>query len=212
VPATCVIFDIDGTLVDTAGFEYRLYMQAIRDVLGDVAVRADWNEYEHVTDVGILREICREHAIDPPAYEGRVRTHFGELVAAYLSSNGACVPVPGAIAFFERLRGNPGFQVGIATGGWGHTARMKLRAAGFAVSGVPFASSDDADERIAIMALCRAQMRPADTTVYIGDGEWDQKASATLGWRFVGVGERLRGACRHWVPDLSAPALLESLG
>lgn len=211
MPGTCVIFDIDGTLVDSSGFEDRLYATAVRDVLGNVSIRSDWGAYEHVTDSGILREICRDNGMESVECEYRVRTRFGELVSDHLSRKGACMAVVGAVAFFERLRASSGFEVGIATGGWGHTARMKLYSAGFVISGIPLASSDDDHERIRIMEKCRAQMASADATVYVGDGEWDKRASELLGWRFVGVGVRLRGICRDWTADFSALDLQKSL-
>ena len=40
-----VIFDIDGTLVESSGFEDDLYVAAVRDVLGDVCIRKAWNTY-----------------------------------------------------------------------------------------------------------------------------------------------------------------------
>lgn len=49
------IFDIDGTLVESSGFEDELYVAAVRDVLGDVCIRESWSTYRHVTDTGILR-------------------------------------------------------------------------------------------------------------------------------------------------------------
>lgn len=88
---------------------------------------------------------------------------------------------------------------------------MKLKYAGYDVSGVPMASSDDGYERIRIMERCRALMPATRVTTYVGDGEWDKRASERLGWRFVGVGSRLRGKCHHWLPDFSAPDLLPTL-
>ena len=58
-----VIFDIDGTLVESSGFEDNLYVAAVRDVLGDVCIRKTWNTYSHVTDTGILRQIMEENRI-----------------------------------------------------------------------------------------------------------------------------------------------------
>jgi beta-phosphoglucomutase-like phosphatase (HAD superfamily) len=208
---TCVIFDIDGTLVDSSGFEDQLFEAAVRDVLGNVALRASWGEYPHFTDAGILREICRENGLDHTHYEDRFRARFGELVAEHLRQSGACPPVAGAIALFETLRSQRGCAVGIATGGWGHTARMKLREAGFTMDGVPLACSDDHHERTGIMTRCREQLPAAEHCIYIGDGVWDKAASEQLGWRFIGVGARLQGRCDHWVPDLSAPDVLAVL-
>ncbi len=58
-----VIFDIDGTLVESSGFEDDLYVAAVRDVLGDVCIRKTWNTYRHVTDTGILLQIMEENRI-----------------------------------------------------------------------------------------------------------------------------------------------------
>lgn len=211
MPTVCVIFDIDGTLVDSTGFDDRLYITAIRDVLGDVSIRPDWGDYPHVTDTGILREICRENGLDAQDCEQEVRSRFGELVSSHLHETAACTATPGAMLFWDDLRHDERIAVGIATGGWGHTARMKLACVGYALAGIPLASSDDSHERVQIMQRCRAQLPPAQITVYVGDGEWDRDASERLGWRFIGIGKRLQGKCEHWIADFSASSVLPRL-
>jgi len=206
-----VIFDIDGTLVDTSGFEDRLYVQAVRHILGNVSIRSSWAQYQHVSDAGILAEICRDNAIAQADVEQKVRQHFGELVATELSGANACSAVPGGVAAFNALR-HSGVHVGIATGGWGHTARMKLDTAGYSIADIAIATADDHHARVQIMQHCRAQIASSDTTVYVGDGEWDMQASAALNWRFIGVGKRLAGKCKEWIPDFSAGDLLGMLG
>jgi hypothetical protein len=84
---------------------------------------------------------------------------------------------------------------------------LKLRRAGFDIRGVALACSDDHHARVEIMRSCRARLPESARTIYIGDGEWDRDATARLGWEFIGVGERLRGACTTWVPDLASPTL-----
>jgi beta-phosphoglucomutase-like phosphatase (HAD superfamily) len=39
-----VIFDIDGTLVDSTEFEGRLYVAAVLEVLGRVLIRSNWGD------------------------------------------------------------------------------------------------------------------------------------------------------------------------
>ena len=207
----CVIFDIDGTLVDSVTVDDRLYVTAVRGVLGDVVIRPTWSDYEHVTDAGILRQICHENRLDIAQCDQHVRARFGELMADHLRQEGSCRPTPGALRLLEALRAMPHCRVGIATGGWRHTACMKLTSAGYDVSGIPLTSSDDSHERVGIMERCRALLPATAVTTYVGDGEWDKRASELLGWRFIGVGSRLRGSCQHWLPDFSAPHLLETL-
>src|SRR5579862_9125421 len=81
---TCVIFDIDGTLIDSNDFDSRFYASAVRHVLGkDVMIRPGWIDYRHVTDSGILQELCADNGIDSASYKKRVRACFGELVTGY---------------------------------------------------------------------------------------------------------------------------------
>ena len=92
------------------------------------------------------------------------------------------------------LAGQNGMAVALATGGWESTARLKLEWAGYDIRDIPLASSSDADTREEIMQIAelRAQDRHGapgfDTITYVGDGVWDARAAASLGWRFLGVG------------------------
>lgn len=201
VPNTCVIFDIDGTLVDSDGFEDALYRTALREVLGDVRLRASWAEYDNVTDAGLLRQICADNGLSASRAETSVRTRFGELVSAQLQTTESCSSTAGALAVWDELRADDRFALGIATGGWGHTTRMKLDAAGFSHEGIVLRCSDDSHVRTQIMAACRTALPPTDHTVYVGDGLWDLAAANSLGWRFIGVGQRLHGRCLRWIPD-----------
>ena len=201
---TTIIFDIDGTLVDSSAFDEALYIAAIRDVLGNVSIRSNLHEYSNQTDTGILMDICEANALSIDDSMPFVRVRFGELVSEYLNDGGRCRPIRGAISLVDRLIRSDTYQVGIATSGWGNTADMKLGYAGFSRNGIPLASSDQQYQRTKIMESCRSRIPSAGITTYVGDGEWDQLASEELGWKFIGVGSRLRGKCAHWVPDLKS--------
>ena len=209
---TCVIFDIDGTLVDSSSFESRLYALAVCEALGLPAIDTDWSRYEHVTDTGVVIELCRRHGAAVVERAPRARARFGELVAAHFASGGRCPAIPGAMELFARLAASGECALGIATGGWGHTAQMKLRHAGFDWDGICFASADDHHTRVGIMQHCRARLPATAHTIYVGDGQWDRVASARLEWEFIGIGERLRGRCSTWAPDLSSPVLAAAIG
>ena len=199
-----VIFDIDGTLVESFQFDGIIYASAVKDVLGEVIIKDNWNQYKNVTDTGILRQIMDENKIFEEGQIGKVRKKFGELVRQHLENSGKCRPKKGAIGLIDKLLSDQRYKVGFATGGWRHTAEMKLQWAGFDLKNTVLFSSDDSDERAEIMEKCLLALGSRfNRIVYIGDAEWDLQAAETLGWHFIGVGARLEGKCEFWVEDFS---------
>ena len=199
------IFDIDGTLVDSFGFDDACYISAIREVLGEVHIHNDWSKYKNVTDTGSLRQIMEENKIQEVGQVEAVRTKFGELIGQYLQNGGKCLPKRGAIHLINKLLAAEDYEVGFATGGWRHTAKMKLRHAGFNLKNTILTSSDDGDERVVIMKKCLLQLSHCfQRVVYIGDAEWDMQATEKLGWHFIGVGTRVKGKCEFWIKDFSS--------
>ncbi len=202
-----LIFDIDGTLVDSAKFDAELYCEAVKAVVGNVFIHADWGRYEHVTDPGILKQILRENDVQiAENLISSVRAYFGKLVASYLQDN-RCPAMRGALHEVARLRSDEGFSLGFATGGWGNTASMKLRSAGFNMEDIPLFSGDHHHERVEILKSCQRHLAQCDhNVVYVGDGPWDVQAAQKLNWGFVGVGEQIRSQSPVWVPDFASKA------
>jgi len=190
-----VIFDIDGTLLDSSAEDEELYKQAVRNVLGDVIFRASLHEYTRVTDSGILLQVLDDNrvAAEERIIE-RIRREFFRLVEAHVSTSGPFREIPGARAMLGRLKDSPEHGVAIATGGWRHSARIKLASAGFDLDGIPLVSSDDAIDRTEIMRIAlEAIGMPAASITYFGDGAWDRQACECLGWTFRPVGPALNG-------------------
>ena len=190
-----VCFDIDGTLVASADFDGDLYEQAVRNVLG-VDLNPDWSQYKNVSDSGILEEILESI---PDSEE---RTHLGRRVQStfvkstnqYFERNPSLIrEIPGAKALVETLREFSNVSICIATGGWAETAKLKLRAIGLDPTKIPMATSSDAVKRTDIMRLAelRATQRSVTRRTYFGDGQWDKKAAAELGYDFVAIGGRV---------------------
>ena len=199
------IFDIDGTLLESSDFDGTCYVSAVRDVLGEVHIHDNWGIYKNVTDTGILRQIMEENKIREREQIKEVRTKFGEFIRQYLQNSGKCRPKEGAVHLIDKLLAAEDYEVGFATGGWGHTAEMKLRYAGFNLRNMILTSSDDGDERVVIMKKCQLALGNCfHRTVYVGDAEWDMQVTQKLGWHFIGVGTRLRGKCEFWVEDFSS--------
>lgn len=211
-----VCFDIDGTLVASAGFDGVLYEEAIREVLG-IKLKADVSQYRNVSDSGILAEILES----VPEAESRARlakavqVYFTDRTKQFVAANPNLVrEVPGAVQLVNVLRKKPNVQVCIATGGWAETAILKLRAIGLEMDGLAIATSSDAMNRAEIIRLAESratQARQFTQRTYFGDGVWDKKAAAQLGYHFVAVG----GAVQHNVvfSDLrDTRAILAQLG
>jgi len=134
----------------------------------------------------------------------KVKTVFIDMLQSYLENGGKCQPIKGAKEFVGELCANDRFKVGLATGGWGPTAMLKLRYAGFVLNNMTLVSSDDNDERTKIMKQCVNKMGNSfERVIYFGDAEWDMNASYRLGWDFIGVGKRLKGKCDIWIEDFS---------
>jgi phosphoglycolate phosphatase-like HAD superfamily hydrolase len=208
-----IIFDIDGTLVDSYDLDECLYRRAVLTEVPGVRFRKSLHDYHHSTDSGILIEILTEFNLPVREYYDAVRRRFGKLIRNHLQGVGTCTPIPGTVNLLNSLRQNPNLQIGIATGGWSHTARMKLEAAGLSDLNVDMSSGDDARSRTKIMQICAGRMDPSISEfVYVGDAEWDLRAANKLGWQFIGVGTRLEGKCDKWVADLTNTTPFLELG
>ncbi len=190
-----VSFDLDGTLVSSSEFDGELYAQAIQDVLG-VKPSSDWSRYRNVSDSGILDEILeRISDIDERIRLGQeVRSTFVDRTYRLVANRpGLIKEVPGARALLESLQQSPNVRVCVATGGWAETASLKLRAIGLDPMRFAMATGSDAIKRTDIMRLAESRATNEQITrrTYFGDGVWDQRAAAELGYQFVAVGNRV---------------------
>lgn len=198
-----IIFDLDGTLIDSFELDEQLYRKAVLLEVPGVKFRESWFDYHDSTDSGILTEICKEFDLPVDRYYDSVRQRFEKLVKEHLQSSNNWKPIPGAHALLNKLRKTPNIEIGIATGGWGHTAKMKIEAAGLPLQEAPMSSGDDAHARTEIMRICASRMGSSISNfIYVGDREWDLNAAYELRWKFIGVGRCLMGKCDIWVPDL----------
>lgn len=193
-----VIFDIDGTLLQSDANDDAMYLTAVRDALGCVNLRPTWSMYTHFTAAGILAEILNDNSIDATIDTiAAVRDRFVASVRRHVSDHGTFAEIPGAKAFVEDLHDSPTHRIAYATGGWRRSALLKLSMSGFPVTGVPLATSDDHFERQEIMLYALRQLNGVFSTItYYGDGHWDAAAAKALGWNFVPVGRQLNGLTR----------------
>jgi phosphoglycolate phosphatase-like HAD superfamily hydrolase len=192
-----IMFDLDGTLVDSSSVDSDCYLQALVDVFGfDLdRIDRDWGNYPHVTDAGILQTLCQiELARNPTAIEiSQYQQRFLELLNTAVISQ-PLQEISGAKDLLHRLDLAPNYAISLATGGWRTTAEFKLQQAGLDRISFPMACSDDACARVEIMecayqrSIDLYQKSEFESVTYIGDGVWDGVASKQLAYQFIGIG------------------------
>jgi phosphoglycolate phosphatase-like HAD superfamily hydrolase len=207
------IFDIDGTLTRTTEVDDASLVCAFERVFDASLPPLDWGTFFHSTDEGLCLEVCQRCLGRDPTREeiaSAKDTFVAELRRRISQDPTVCRPVPGANEVLERLR-DEGWRVGLASGAWPESARLKLASAGVRAHHLPATFSHALEdgtpalrERIVgdtIRSLLGCEFPPhgpETRIVYIGDGAWDARAARALGIGFLGVRhdrreERLRG-------------------
>jgi len=190
-----VVFDIDGTLTDTVEVDVACYEAAILETIG-LEIPSDWPTFDEVTDAGILARACELEGrpVPDPETEAEIAARVGALLSDLLRrAPERFLPIAGAEAVFDALRA-AGWHVAMATGAWRPSAEVKLRGAGLRAEGVPLATCSDRRSRPDIIrhAVEMTAGGVEADVVCVGDGTWDGRAARSLGYGFVGVGDRLR--------------------
>ncbi|KNC66317.1 HAD family hydrolase [Pseudoalteromonas ardens] len=188
-----VMFDIDGTLIESYDFDSECFAEAVKAVTG-YEIDTNWSRYTHVTDTGILNQFFQEKNIEntQSAHE-----HIKRVFLSKIHTRIAKTPVSeivGAAAFIARLKELDNVSISLATGGWYESALLKLVSAGMDISDIPIASANDHYSRIEIMKIAekRAVKEARLSFTYFGDGSWDLNACNALGVNFVLVGDRVK--------------------
>jgi len=190
-----IVFDVDGTLIESMAIDSELFLSSITSVLGPVKFRANLNDYEHVTDSGVLAQLIDDNKLTlEPSTIDSVRTLFVGGLIEHIQTVGPFPAIHGATQIIDRLRQSTEYCVAIATGGWRKSALLKLESSGFNVEGIPIVSCDESPSRTEIMRIALARLgSDLESATYFGDAAWDRRACQTLGWDFVPVGTDLGG-------------------
>ncbi|MEW1938332.1 HAD hydrolase-like protein [Dietzia maris] len=224
-----VLWDLDLTLLDPAGFGTRMITPALADLLGRDPVMGA--SFAGRTDRAILTDLLEINGIGVDddevvlslmdAVARRCET-FGEDLLA-----GGGGPLPGAHEAVAALAADPRLHQGIVTGNMRRTALLKLRLCGF--DGLPDpglgAFGDHHADRAHLVrdAIAAARARGVDVTlgrsVVVGDHVHDVRGARAAGAVCVAVAtgrvsaDDLRAAGAHTVlPDLTDPdALLAAI-
>jgi len=84
-----IIFDIDGTLIESIAIDSDLYFSSISEVLGSVEFRENLNDYNHVSDSGIIAQVMEDNSIPPNTNAiDSIRSRFVAALTEHIESNG----------------------------------------------------------------------------------------------------------------------------
>lgn len=216
-----VLFDIDGTLLLTAGAGRRAITTALAELVGDASVFGRVR-FDGKTDPQIVGELMAAagRADHPTAEEVEaVCARYVSLLEAELRHERTVTTLmPGVVELIERLEATDSVVLGLLTGNVAPGAALKLRAAGldpgrFSVG----AYGSDSAHRPDLPAIAARRATPhfgreprGHEVVIIGDTPADVACGAGIGARAVAVATgsftllELAACAPHAVfPDLS---------
>ena len=195
-----ILFDIDGTLVDTDGAGRRALEQAFVEVfdLDSVDARASGVPFAGRTDPIIVRGLAGAWGIDPARLEaGRdalLQSYLRALTDEMRRPNPKRRALPGVCELIESLDDHPSARLGLLSGNIENGARIKLEPFGlnrFFPGGGFGSDHEDRSEmaRLAVQKLSRhygVRFDPA-AVVVVGDTPHDVSSARANGFHAVAV-------------------------
>jgi phosphoglycolate phosphatase-like HAD superfamily hydrolase len=212
------LFDIDGTLLRTAGAGMAALASALLDEFGV----ADVSEVQTSgrTDRGIVRDVFERHEI-PHSQENWLRwraAYLQRLMAALATRPGEVLP--GVVDLLARLAARKDVAIGLLTGNLREGARIKLAHYGldhffsFGAYGDEHFDRDDIAREALALVRQRFEGRVGCHDVWvIGDTPLDVQCARAIGARCVGVTTGLyrRDELVAAAPDLLLDSLTEAV-
>lgn len=209
-----ILWDIDGTLLDAAGFGWRVMQRAFLQVCGSPLVTLV--PVAGRTDRAINLEVLAAHDRDPADLAALCRA-IGALAADHADDliAGGGRTLPGAVEAVAALAEVPGVVQSVLTGNLRALGLVKLGAFGLLerLDLELAAFGDDHEVRAHLVEVARAQFRArqaaAPEVVLVGDTPLDVEAAVTAGAGVVAV-----ATGRYSVAELTAagaPVVLPDL-
>lgn len=191
---TLLLFDIDGTLLQTGGAGRRALIGAFADELarGDVVEQVD---LRGMTDLALFHAaIAAAGGTPSPALLARLTERYLVRLEGELARTGGELVLPGVREVLAAAAGRPDLSLGLGTGNLERGAQLKLARAGLTGIFTFGGFGDDAAERAALLraGVDRGARRLGGTAadcrvVVIGDTPRDVSAARAIGARSVAV-------------------------
>ena len=213
-----LLFDIDGTLLDTGGEGGRALLDAVEEVFGIPRARIPRLELAGATDGGITRQIMGHvgRSFEEATVADYHRSYLAHLRRRLHDTAFGGVLLPGVTALLPRLAARDDVHLGLLTGNLRRGAEQKLRRFGIWEYFAEGAFGDDAEDRNLLGPVAKARMErvsgaryAADDVFVIGDTPKDIACAHAMGARSIAVATG--GFTRAQLEAHSPWAVLDSL-
>jgi phosphoglycolate phosphatase len=190
-----ILFDIDGTLMRSQGVGVSAMQMAFDAIYSERNLRMEGVPVAGRLDTLIWADVMRRGGLEP---DERELPRFRERYKAFLAERLHAATVrrmPGVLELVERLHAANASVLGLLTGNWPDTARLKISTAGFTPEHFRIGAfaGDGPDRRslppVAIDRCARETgyaPRP-DRTIIIGDTPLDVDCAHHNGCRVIAV-------------------------
>jgi len=216
-PSTLVLFDIDGTIMRSQGVGVASMRRAFDAVYPGLGISMDGVAIAGRLDTLILHDTLAKYGLVASEEQEGV---FRDQYRTYLEQSLVTASVrrmPGVHELVTRLAADARGVVGLLTGNWPDTARMKIAAAGFAPETFRLgAYAGDGPDRRSLPPVAMQRYEAAigvparpDRTVVIGDTPLDVDCAHFNGCRVIAVatGDFTVDELRATGADLVVPTL-----
>jgi len=233
VPPVLILFDVDGTLVDTAGAGKRAMLRAFREWFGVDALegQAGGVRFAGMTDSRIFENLAAANGIAAPQFSAALPALRESYLAALRTEMERADPrrrvMPGVVPLLDELESRANVRLGLLTGNLEAGARIKLEPFGLNryFPGGGFGSDHHDRREVARQAWLKMRRLTgvpfeAAQVAVVGDTEHDVDCARVNGFRAIAVEsgwvsrDALEAAEPHaLLSDLTdRPAVLRALG
>ena len=193
--AALVLFDVDATLLVSRPANHAAVLEVWRRLF-DRELRHDERTLAGNLDPAIWRVLCAHNGVEEAdRLEPRFRALYAEVLAEELAGERPARALPGAADLLAELEERPGLTLGLLTGNWPETGRLKLASAGFDPERFRVAAwGDDGPSRRELVPVALRRYReqvgeevePGRVAI-IGDTPSDVDCARAAGCRSLGV-------------------------
>ncbi|MFO0828949.1 MAG: haloacid dehalogenase-like hydrolase [Phycisphaerales bacterium] len=128
---TLVLFDIDGTLLRSQGAGVASMQRAFDELFPGLDVSMDGIPVAGRLDTLIWHDVMTRAGLDPSTTAlAEFRARYAAILGSRLRNGTRVVTMPGVPELVARLDDRDDVVVGLLTGNWPDTARLKIVAAG----------------------------------------------------------------------------------